>query len=60
MQKMYLLHSTKQVFVSKVSILTDIDNGFDVSGILRDLTREAQAGKGIGGKKWGQNGGKQG
>jgi hypothetical protein len=34
------------------------DRGLDVPHILQDLTREAQAGKGLDGKKWGECGGK--
>ena len=41
-------------------LLTLIDIGHDVPGILQNLTREEQAGNGIDSKKWGQSGDKQG
>jgi len=39
-----------------ISLSTFIDKGFDVPGILQDLTREAQAGNGLDGDKWAQSG----
>jgi len=35
-------------------LLNLIDKGLDVPGIMQDLTRKAQAGKGIEGKKGGK------
>jgi hypothetical protein len=37
-------------------LLTLIDKGLDVPGILQNLIREAQAGNSLDSKKWGQNG----
>jgi hypothetical protein len=39
-----------------ISLKTLIDKGLDVPGILQDLTREAGAGKGLDGNKWGESG----
>jgi len=38
------------------SLITLIERWFDVPGILQNLTREAQAGKGLDGNKWGESG----
>ena len=54
------LHKRKMQLKNDIvkPLLTLIDKGLDVPGILQDLTREAGAEKGLDGKKWGQSGDK--
>jgi hypothetical protein len=54
------LHQRKMQLKNEVvkPLLTLIDSGADVPGILQDLTRKANAGKGLDCKRWGQSGGK--
>ena len=50
------LHKRKMQLKNDIvkPLLNLIDRGLDVPGILQDLTREAQAGKGIDGNKVGE------
>ena len=52
------LHRRKMQLKNEVvkPLLTLIDSGLDVPHILQDLTRQAQAGNGLDGNKWGQSG----
>jgi len=54
------LHRRKMQLKNEVvkPLLTLIDRGLDVPGILQNLTREECAGNGLDGKKWGEGGGK--
>jgi len=55
-----ILHRRKIQLKNEIvkPLLTLIEKGLDVPGILQDLTREAQAGNGLDGNKWGQSGDK--
>jgi hypothetical protein len=57
-----LLHKRKMQLKNEIVklLLNLIDSGLDVPGILQDLTREAQDGNDLDGKKWGQGGDKTG
>ena len=52
------LHKRKMQLKNDIvkPLLNLIDRGLDVPHILQDLTREAQAGKGLYGNKWGESG----
>ena len=56
------LHRRKMQLKNEVvkPLLTLIDKGLDVPGILQTLTREAQTGNGLDGNKWAQSGHKTG
>ena len=52
------LHKRKMQLKNDIvkPLLNLIDKGLDVPGILQNLTREAQTGKGLDSNKWGESG----